>query len=202
MKFDPGFTSCTNIVPISCKKLQFRFNTAMKCLCCQTHRSHRPEHRGLLSTDTWMCHTYRADWLAWLGVLTTVGSGEGLLCGGGGLSGSSASSRGSSLMCTGGSTGPRPPQVTDAGSGMEMEEDAAVEDGGCKLGRGLDADGGAPVGGRTVLNGCDENGGCGGPPGCEAATEGGRGGAGGGWWLDDGGRLWDWVRTGGWAGGG
>ena len=74
--------------------------------------------------------TYRADWLAWLGVLTMVGSGEGLLCGGGGLSGSSVSSRGSSLMCTGGSTGPGPAHVTEAGSGMEMEEGGAEEGGG------------------------------------------------------------------------
>lgn len=41
---------------------------------------------------------YRADWLAWLAMLTTVGSGEGLLGGGGGLSASSISSSGSSLI--------------------------------------------------------------------------------------------------------
>lgn len=74
--------------------------------------------------------TYRADWLAWLGVLTTVGSGDGLLCGGGGLSGSSDSSRGSSLMWMGGSAGPGPVQPTEAGSGMEMEEGGAEEEGG------------------------------------------------------------------------
>lgn len=57
-----------------------------------------------------------------------VGSGEGLLWGGGGLSGSSNSSKGSSLICTGGSTGPA--QATEAGSGMEMEDGGAEEDGG------------------------------------------------------------------------
>lgn len=86
-------------------------------------------------------------------MLTTVGSGEGLLCGGGGLSGSSISSRGSSLMCTGGSTGPGPAQVTEAGSGIEMEEDGVEEDGGCMPGIEFDEDGGGPVGGRTVLKG-------------------------------------------------
>lgn len=55
-----------------------------------------------------------------------VGGGEGLLCGGGGLSGSSASSRGSSLICTGGTVeGPGQGVVIDAGRGMDMEE------GGC-----------------------------------------------------------------------
>lgn len=55
-----------------------------------------------------------------------VGGGEGLLCGGGGLSGSSASSRGSSLICIGGKVeGPGQGAVTDAGRGMDMEE------GGC-----------------------------------------------------------------------
>lgn len=55
-----------------------------------------------------------------------VGGGEGLLCGGGGLSGSSASSRGSSLICIGGTVeGPGQGAVTDAGRGMDMEE------GGC-----------------------------------------------------------------------
>lgn len=159
-------------------------------------------------TDVWcsvVCsgcwQTYRADWLAWLGVLTTVGSGEGLLCGGGGLSGSSDSSKGSSLMCMGGTAVPGPAQVTEAGSGMEMEEDGA-EEGGCKPGIEFDDDGGGAVGGRTVLKGWDEKGCWGGPLGCEAAAEGGRGGAGGGWWLAEGGRLCDWVRTGGWAGGG
>lgn len=99
------------------------------------------------------CKTYRADWLAWLGVLTIVGSGEGLLCGGGGLSGSSDSSRGSSLMCTGGIDGPGPAQVTEAGRGIEMEEDGVEEFGGCKPGIEFDDDGGGPVGGRTVLKG-------------------------------------------------
>lgn len=55
-----------------------------------------------------------------------VGGGEGLLCGGGGLSGSSVSSRGSSLICTGATVeGPGQGAVTDAGRGMDMEE------GGC-----------------------------------------------------------------------
>lgn len=55
-----------------------------------------------------------------------VGGGEGLLCGGGGLSGSSASSRGSSLICTGGTVeGPGQGALTDAGRGMDIEE------GGC-----------------------------------------------------------------------
>ena len=70
---------------------------------------------------------YRADWLAWLGVLTTVGSGDGLLCGGGGLYGSSISSRGSSLMFMGGGMGPVPPVPTEARRGMGMA--AAAEDG-------------------------------------------------------------------------
>lgn len=56
-----------------------------------------------------------------------VGGGEGLLCGGGGLSGSSVSSRGSSLICTGGTVeGPGQGVLTDAGRGMDMEDD-----GGC-----------------------------------------------------------------------
>lgn len=51
-----------------------------------------------------------------------VGGGEGLLCGGGGLSGSSASSSGSSLICTGGTVeGPGQGALTDAGRGMDME---------------------------------------------------------------------------------
>jgi len=56
-------------------------------------------------------------------------------------------------MWTGGSTGPGPAHVTEAGSGMEMEEDGAEEDGGCKPGIEFDEDGGGPVGGRTVLKG-------------------------------------------------
>lgn len=57
------------------------------------------------------------------------------------------------MMCTGGSTGPGPAQVTEAGSGMEMEVVGAVEDGGCMPGIEFDEDGGGPVGGRTVLKG-------------------------------------------------
>lgn len=53
-------------------------------------------------------------------------------------------------MCTGGSAGPGPAQVTEAGSGMEMEEDGAEEGGGCKPGIEFDDEDG-PVGGRTVL---------------------------------------------------
>lgn len=134
--------------------------------------------------------TYRADWLAWLGVLTIVGSGEGLLWGGGGLSGSSVSSSGSSLMWMGGSVGPA--QLTEAGSGMEIEEDGAEEEGGGMPGMAFDEDEGGPVAGRTVLKGCGaKEGGGGGALGCEAAAaaEGGRGGAEGGWWLAEGGRL-------------
>lgn len=55
-----------------------------------------------------------------------VGSGEGLLCGGGGLSGSSVSSRGSSLICTAGTVGgPEQGALMEAGKGIEMD------DGGC-----------------------------------------------------------------------
>lgn len=53
----------------------------------------------------------------------------------------------------GGSTGPGPAQLTVAGSGMEMEEDAAAEEGGCMPGMVFDEDGGGPVAGRTVLKG-------------------------------------------------
>lgn len=110
-------------------------------------------------------------------------------------------------MCTGGTAWAGGAQLTEAGSGMEMEEDGAEDEedggGGCKPGIEFDEEGGGPLGGRTVLKGCEEKGGCGGAPlGCEAAVGGGRGGGGGGWWLVEGGRLWDWVRTGGWAGGG
>jgi hypothetical protein len=49
--------------------------------------------------------SHRADWLAWIGMSTGLGSGEGLLKTGGGLSLSSLSSIGSSLM-TGGGGGP------------------------------------------------------------------------------------------------
>lgn len=86
------------------------------------------------------------------------------------------------MICTGGSAGPGPAQVTEAGSGMEMEEGGAEEDGGWMPGIEFDEHGGGPVGGRTVLKGWDENGGCCGPLECEAA---------GGWWLVGGGRLWD-----------
>ena len=51
--------------------------------------------------------SYRADWLAWLAMLMTVGSGEGLRGGDGGdggLSASSISSSGSSLMWMSGAT--------------------------------------------------------------------------------------------------
>lgn len=91
-------------------------------------------------------------------------------------------------MCTGGTGGPG---RAEAGSGIEMEEDGAEEDGGCKPGIEFDGGGGGPVGGRTVLKGWDEKGGCGGMLGWDADAEGGSGGAGGGWWLADGGRLWD-----------
>lgn len=56
-------------------------------------------------------------------------------------------------MCTGGCAGPGAAQVTEAGSGMEMEEEDGVEDGGCKPGIEFDEGGGGPVGGRTVLKG-------------------------------------------------
>lgn len=65
-------------------------------------------------------------------------------------------------MCTGGRAGTELEQATEAGSGMEMEEDGAEDEGGCRA--GMDADegaggggggggGGGPVGGRTVLKG-------------------------------------------------
>lgn len=56
-------------------------------------------------------------------------------------------------MCTGGTTGPGPAQVTEAGRGIEMEEDEAEDDGGCMPGIVFDEDGGGPVGGRTALKG-------------------------------------------------
>lgn len=56
-------------------------------------------------------------------------------------------------MCTGGRTGPGPAQLTEAGSGIEMEEDEAEDDGGCILGIEFDEDGGGPFGGRIVLKG-------------------------------------------------
>lgn len=59
----------------------------------------------------------------------------------------------------GGSAGPGPAQLTEAGSGMEMEEDGAEEEAGCMPAMLLDADGGGPAAGRTALNGWVENGG-------------------------------------------
>lgn len=56
-------------------------------------------------------------------------------------------------MCMGGTAVPGPAQVTEAGSGMEMEEDGAEDEGGCKPGIEFDDDGGGAVGGRTVLKG-------------------------------------------------
>lgn len=56
-------------------------------------------------------------------------------------------------MCTGGSAGPGAEHVTEAGSGIEMEEDGAEEDGGCIPGIVFDEEEGGPVGGRTVLKG-------------------------------------------------
>lgn len=91
--------------------------------------------------------TDRADWLAWLGVLTTVGSGEGLLCGGSGLSGSSGSSRGSSLICTAGTfEGPGQDTPTDGGSGIDMEgggDGEAVGRNGCRGRADCEEEGGA-----------------------------------------------------------
>lgn len=53
---------------------------------------------------------------------------------------------------------------TEAGRGIEMEEDEA--DGGvCKADMEFVEDGGGPAGGRTVLKGCDVKGGCVGPLG-------------------------------------
>lgn len=74
-----------------------------------------------------------------------VGSGEGLLCGGGGLSGSSASSRGSSLICTAGTVeGPEQGALMDAGRGMEMD------DGGCcSTAKGPATEEGTEEGGRA-----------------------------------------------------
>lgn len=45
-------------------------------------------------------------------------------------------------MCTGVSAGLGPAQVTEAGSGIEMEEDDMEEDGGCILGMEPDEEGG------------------------------------------------------------
>lgn len=53
----------------------------------------------------------------------------------------------------GGSARPGPAQLTEAGSGMEMEEDGAEEEGGCRPAMVLDEDGGGPVAGRTALKG-------------------------------------------------
>lgn len=60
-----------------------------------------------------------------------MGSGEGLLWGGGGLSGSSVSSSGSSLMCTGGMDVVEGGHEMEAGSGIEIDEEEA-EGGVCK----------------------------------------------------------------------
>lgn len=66
---------------------------------------------------------YRADWLAWMGMSTGFGSGEGLLNTGGGLSFSSLSSIGSSLM-TGVEGGPE----SECPSPLKSEElEAGVE---------------------------------------------------------------------------
>lgn len=54
------------------------------------------------------------------------------------------------MMLTGGIDGPGPAHGTEAGRGMEMEEE---EEGGWRLGIEFDEDGGGPVGGRTVLKG-------------------------------------------------
>lgn len=106
---------------------------------------------------------YLADWLAWLGVSTTVGSGDGLLGGGGGLSGSSASSRASSLIWTVGrgqvaAPGPLAPGAT------------TVEQGGWAVGPGpaggVEVEGqagGVMGGGPPGTNGCCVKGGWGAP---------------------------------------
>lgn len=75
-----------------------------------------------------------------------VGSGEGLLCGGGGLSGSSASSRGSSLICTAGTVeGPEQGALMEAGRGMEMDEGGC-----CNADRGPVTEEGTEEGGRAA----------------------------------------------------
>lgn len=56
-------------------------------------------------------------------------------------------------MWTGGIERPGPPQLTEGGSGIEMEADGAEEHGGCMPGIVFDEDGGGTVGGRTVLKG-------------------------------------------------
>lgn len=78
--------------------------------------------------------------------MTMVGSGEGLLCGGGGLSGSSASSRGSSLICTAGMVeGPEQGALMEAGRGMEMDEGGC-----CSVARGPGTEEGTEEGGRAA----------------------------------------------------
>lgn len=65
-------------------------------------------------------------------------------------------------MWMGGSTGPGPPQLTDAGSGMEMEEGGAEEEeegGGGRPAMLPDAGGGGPAAGRTALKGWAAKGG-------------------------------------------
>ena len=81
-------------------------------------------HTDNLSWDEDAVLTYRADWLAWIGMSTGFGSGEGLLNTGGGLSFSSLSSIGSSLM-TGveggpGSGCPSPLRSEELEAGVEM----------------------------------------------------------------------------------
>ena len=102
---------------------------------------------------------YLADWLAWLGVSTTVGSGDGLRGRGGGLSGSSASSRASSLIWTVGSGVVAPP-------GTLPPEETAAEQGGWAEGPdpagGVEVEGqvgGVMGGGPPGTKGCCANGG-------------------------------------------
>ena len=151
-----------------------------------------------------------ADWLAWLGVLTMVGSGEGLLWGGGGLSGSSiGSSIGSSLICMAGigtEEGPGMLVLTEAGSGMEIDEATGGRPGMEPEEEEEEEGGGAVEGSCTAeppgMKGCVGKGPWEGSPCEEAAADGGRGGGSGGPWPAEAGRIWDWVSTGGCAGGG
>ena len=79
----------------------------------------------IISVDTIMYFwLYRADWLAWIGMSTGLGSGEGLLNTKGGLSFSSLSSIGSSLMMTGVGGGPESECPSPQGS---EELDAGAE---------------------------------------------------------------------------
>lgn len=61
-----------------------------------------------------------ADWLAWIGMSTGLGSGDGLRSTGGGLSFSSLSSIGSSLM-TGGGSGPVDESECPSPGSVELE---------------------------------------------------------------------------------